>query len=218
MAGRRGLRRLAAPTTIVMLAGGASLATGAIPHSGTGEVTLCFNPNFTKGTGGAAVRIVDTQAGGKCAGNETALNMNQTGPTGPQGIQGVTGPTGPTGPQGLQGEAGPTGPKGATGEKGATGPAGPSGLQGASGRVDFTGDIVMFNGPKPTVEIDFDEPGYKSFAFEIAIGCTGLQFTPLASNTGRITHSGGSCDAHSTSVDVVTDGSGFSYTIVRLVP
>ncbi len=43
------------------------------------------------------LRVIDIDAGQTCAGNETALNWNQTGPQGPAGPQGPPGPAGALG-------------------------------------------------------------------------------------------------------------------------
>ena len=60
------------------------------------------------------LRVIDTEAGAKCAKSEKPLNFNQTGPQGPQGPAGPQGPTGPTGPEGPAGPQGPAGVSTAT--------------------------------------------------------------------------------------------------------
>src|SRR5262249_37838350 len=74
------------------LAGGVAYAS--IPDS-HGVVHGCYDK---KGN----LRVSDTG----CAGNETPLNWNQSGPSGAQGVTGATGPSGP------KGDSGPSGPAG----------------------------------------------------------------------------------------------------------
>jgi hypothetical protein len=65
-----------------------------------------------------------------CAGNQTQISWNETGPAGPSG---TTGPQGPAGPQGLTGPQGPSGPAGPPGVDGLQGPQGPAGTPGSGG-------------------------------------------------------------------------------------
>ncbi len=120
---RHKLTRRGGIAALALLAVLAAVGVGyaAIP-SADGVIHSCYNASSNPS---GQLRIIDAEAGGKCAKNEKALDFNQRGPqgpkgdTGPQGLQGVqgeTGPQGPTGPQGLQGVQGGTG---------ATGPAGP---------------------------------------------------------------------------------------------
>jgi hypothetical protein len=102
----------------VLLAGGVAYAT--IPDA-SGVIHGCYN---TGSNPSGQLRVIDTQAGGKCAKNEKALDWNYKGPTGPQGPKGDKGDTGDTGATGPQGPAGPTGPQGPTGSQGPAGPAG----------------------------------------------------------------------------------------------
>jgi hypothetical protein len=109
----------------VLAAVGAGYA--AIPSAG-GVIHSCYNASSNPS---GQLRVIDAEAGAKCAKNEKALDFNQRGPqglrgdTGPQGPQGDPGPQGPQGPQGLQGEQGPKG------DTGATGPAGSGGMSDA---------------------------------------------------------------------------------------
>src|SRR5829696_240545 len=94
--------------SIVMVVFVALLATvgvgyAAIP-SADGVIHACYNASSNPS---GILRVIDAEAGAKCAKNEKLLTFNQTGPQGPQGPQGAAGPAGPTGPQGP---AGPTGP------------------------------------------------------------------------------------------------------------
>jgi hypothetical protein len=100
---------------LVVAASGAAYA--AIP-SADGVIHGCYNATSNPS---GALRVIDAEAGAKCAKNEKPLDFNQRGP------KGDTGPQGPQGIQGPQGEQGPKGDTGATGATGATGPAGPAG-------------------------------------------------------------------------------------------
>jgi hypothetical protein len=125
----------------------------AIP-SGDGVIHSCYNASSNPS---GQLRVIDTEAGAKCAKNEKALNFNQTGPQGPQGIQGIQGPqgvkgdTGLTGPQGIQGERGP---QGFTGAQGVPGPPGPAG---SSARPLYSVNpferCCIGNGGRETVEV-----------------------------------------------------------------
>ena len=85
-----------------------------------------------------------------CAGNETPLVWQSTGPAGPTGPKGVQGDPGDQGAQGLQGPTGgpgpaggqgAPGPQGAAGLAGYPGPTGPSGAMGDAGPQGPQGDI-----------------------------------------------------------------------------
>ncbi len=71
------------------------------------------------------LRLIDTENGQSCNGNETAVSWSaasgsgQTGPTGATGLAGPTGATGLTGLTGVTGITGPSGPSGPTGASGA---------------------------------------------------------------------------------------------------
>jgi hypothetical protein len=95
----------------------------AIP-SADGVIHSCYNASANPS---GQLRVIDVEAGAKCAKNEVALNFNQRGPKGDTGPQG---PKGDTGLQGLQGDTGlpgADGDGGADGKDGAAGPAGPAG-------------------------------------------------------------------------------------------
>jgi hypothetical protein len=102
----------------------ASVGVGyaAIPGAG-GVIHACYNDKLNPS---GMLRVIDAEAGMKCAKNEKLLVFNQTGPQGPVGPQGSAGPAGP------QGEPGPAGPAGPQGEPGPVGPAGPAGISTAT--------------------------------------------------------------------------------------
>jgi len=77
-----------------MLFGGVTtgVAMASIPD-GSGVVHGCYNAH-------GALRVIDTATTASCAGSETALDWNQTGPVGPAGPQGPAGAQGPAGPAG----------------------------------------------------------------------------------------------------------------------
>jgi hypothetical protein len=87
----------------------------------------CYNASSNPS---GQLRVIDVEAGAKCAKNEKALNFNQRGP---------------------QGDAGPAGPAGPQGPKGDTGPAGPQGPAGASDAFSATGSPVEINNATATV-------------------------------------------------------------------
>lgn len=98
--------RLIHKSSITVLAvTGALIAVGvgyaAIPDAG-GVIHACYNAGSNP-TG--QLRVIDTEAGGKCTKNEKALEISQQGPKGDTGLQGTIGLTGPTGPQGPAGGA-----------------------------------------------------------------------------------------------------------------
>jgi hypothetical protein len=117
------MRRPLALAGGLALIGGAAVATGSIPNSGTGEVHLCFQKRAAQSErGGAELRIFDDEQNpGGCLKGDRQIAINQEGPQGEQGPQGQQGPqgedgaTGPQGPQGSQGSQGPQGPQGASG-------------------------------------------------------------------------------------------------------
>src|SRR5215208_3712477 len=84
----------------VLAAVGAGYA--AIPSAG-GVIHSCYNASSNPS---GQLRVIDAEAGAKCAKNEKALDFNQRGP---QGLRGDTGPQGP------QGDPGPQGPQGLQG-------------------------------------------------------------------------------------------------------
>ena len=96
----------------------------AIPSS-DGAIHSCYNASSNPS---GQLRVIDAEAGAKCAKNEKTLHFNQRGPQGLKGDTGPQGPQGDPGPQGPQGLQGEQGPKGDTG---ATGPAGSGGMSDA---------------------------------------------------------------------------------------
>ena len=130
----------AAFTSVGLLAGGAVVATAAMPDNG-GVYHGCIND----ATG--VLRVVDSSKSGQLGAcistkgvlHETAITWNQTGPAGTAGAIGAPGVAGPAGAAGAQGPAGPAGalgPQGSVGPAGgdgAQGPAGPAGADGAQG-------------------------------------------------------------------------------------
>jgi len=98
--GRKGGVVLAAVAVMAVAAG---VAYATIPDSG-GVIHGCYLNKI------GTLRVIDPSAGQKCAGFETPIQWNQTGP---QGATGSAGPKGDTGATGPQGPAGPTGAPGA---------------------------------------------------------------------------------------------------------
>jgi hypothetical protein len=125
---------LALAMSAVLIAVGVGYA--AIPSS-DGVIHSCYNASSNPS---GQLRVIDVEAGAKCAKNEKALDFNRTGPQGPQG---------PPGPPGPQGETGATGATGATGPAGPPGPAGPAGPAGgvtdSYGSTFTTGAVVIFS-------------------------------------------------------------------------
>lgn|SRR3954470_12031381 len=96
-------RTLLVVTAAALAAGGAGVATGAIPD-GSGTITACY------GKVGGVLRVVDTEKSQHCAANlETQLVLNQKGPAGPPGPKGEPGATGDPGPKGDKGDKGDPG-------------------------------------------------------------------------------------------------------------
>src|SRR5215217_3547248 len=93
----------------------------AIPSSDD-AIHSCYNASSNPS---GQLRVIDAEAGAKCAKNEKTLHFNQRGTQGLKGDTGPQGPQGDPGPQGLQGEQGPKG------DTGATGPAGSGGMSDA---------------------------------------------------------------------------------------
>ena len=72
---------------VLVLAAALGIGYAAIPGD-DGVIHACYDAGPQRyGT----LRVVDPNAGGKCAKNENALAWNQTGPTGPTGPAGSTG-------------------------------------------------------------------------------------------------------------------------------
>lgn len=73
-----GRARWAVPIAIVVVLAAGGIAYASIPDSG-GVIHGCYQK--TNGS----LRVIDTEAGGKCSSNENSLSWNQTGPAGPRG-------------------------------------------------------------------------------------------------------------------------------------
>jgi hypothetical protein len=153
-------RTLLVVTAAALAAGGAGVATGAIPD-GSGTITACY------GKVGGVLRVVDTEKSQHCAANlETQLVLNQQGPAGPPGPKGDPGRDGAPGAQGLAGTAGAKGDKGADGAKGekgepgATGDPGPKGDKGDKGDPGAGGSLDDLQGSRcaggGTTDVRFD--------------------------------------------------------------
>jgi hypothetical protein len=120
----------------------AGVAYAAIP-SADGVIHSCYNASSNPS---GQLRVIDTEAGGKCAKNEKALDFNQKGPkgdkgdkgdpclpsnpacVGPQGIPGADGADGNDGAPGADGQDGAPGADGAKGDKGDPGAPGTPGI------------------------------------------------------------------------------------------
>jgi hypothetical protein len=85
--------------SLTVLVACAGIAYAAIP-GGDGVIHGCIN---TSANPSGALRVIDTDAGAKCAKNERALDFNQRGPKGEQGEQGIQGPKGDDGAPGAPG-------------------------------------------------------------------------------------------------------------------
>jgi hypothetical protein len=138
------LRRKATIGGIAALAVLAVVVIGyaAIPGSG-GVISACYNLS-TNPSG--TLRVIDAQAGAKCAKNEKLLTFNQTGPQGPKGDPGTNGTNGTNGIDGTNGTNGTDGKDGMDGAPGAPGPAGPAGISTAT----FAGSDALFINITPT--------------------------------------------------------------------
>lgn len=124
-----------AALSVGLVLGGVSVGLAAIPDSVSGVITACL----TSRTG--AIRIIDYQAGRRCAAGEVLLSWNQKGQVGAPGATGAQGAPGPVGPQGASGSAGPQGPVGPSGQTGPAGPIGPSGSAGIAGPSGPAGPV-----------------------------------------------------------------------------
>ena len=89
------MKRWIVPTAIALVVVAAGTAYATIP-SASGVIHACFKPY-------GAIRLIDAEAGGKCADKEQPLAWNVQGPKGDTGPQGPQGPAGPAGPQGPPG-------------------------------------------------------------------------------------------------------------------
>lgn len=128
------------PLTLLLVFIMTSSVFAAIPDA-SGVITACYTKLGT-------FRIIDAEAGQKCAKNETKLTFNQMGPQGPQGLPGAQGA------QGIQGDPGPKGDKGDPGIQGLQGPQGQQGPAGAPGEVN--GLIFV------PLESNFDKSQFKT--------------------------------------------------------
>lgn len=121
-------RQITRKINILALTGAGVLATVGIAYaaipSADGVIHSCYNAGSNPS---GQLRVIDQEAGGKCAKNEKALDFNQKGPKGDKGDKGDPGQTGPTGPAGPTGAMGLPGEKGDKGDPGPAGPTGPSG-------------------------------------------------------------------------------------------
>jgi hypothetical protein len=89
----------AAGGAVVLSLAGFGIASAAIPD-GSGVIHACYQS--PPPAHGANLQVIDTGAGGSCAGGAASITWSQQGPTGPQGA------TGPTGATGAMGAAGPS--------------------------------------------------------------------------------------------------------------
>lgn len=133
--------RLVVAGVLVIAAGGAGIASAAIPGAG-GVISGCYVTKL------GVLRVIDTQKAppDKCLSTETPITWNQTGPAGPAGAKGETGATGAIGPQGPAGAKGDIGSQGPVGAKGDTGSQGPAGAQGPQGPQGPAGTATVFAG------------------------------------------------------------------------
>lgn len=130
--------RLGVGLAAALVVTGTGIAYACIPSGHTGIIYSCY----VKKTG--ALRVIDKDAGQKCAKGETLLQWNQ------QGVQGEPGPAGAQGSQGLPGAVGPVGPAGAKGDTGDTGDTGAVGPMGLTGDTGLTGAVGPVGPVGPT--------------------------------------------------------------------
>lgn len=88
---KRSHKVAAAIAAVTVALTGSGIAYASIPDE-SGMIHTCLKDG--------KLRVIDTDAGQTCAGGETSLNWNQTGPAGATGPTGPVGPTGPPGPTG----------------------------------------------------------------------------------------------------------------------
>jgi len=113
------------------------VAYAAIP-SADGVIHSCYNANSNPS---GQLRVIDAEAGARCAKNERVLNFNQVGPKGDKGDKGDAGTDGVDGIDGINGT---NGTDGTDGTDGAPGPAGISTATFATvGQVSFTADDTL---------------------------------------------------------------------------
>jgi hypothetical protein len=118
----------------------AGLGWAAIP-SGDVATHSCYNASSNPSGG---LRVIDAEAGAKCAKNEKPLNFNQQGPKGDRSD---------TGPQGLPGKDGVDGTNGVNGADGRDGIDGTNGTDGTDGAAAAAGVA------KPRVSVTRDSAG-----------------------------------------------------------
>ena len=107
------LRTVLIAVVAALIAGGAGVASGAIPGAG-GGISTCY------GKVGGVLRVIDADKGEKCSSTlEKPLTLNQQGPKGDPGAPGVKGDPGAPGVQGDPGADGAKGDKGDKGDPGA---------------------------------------------------------------------------------------------------
>ncbi|MDX6678685.1 MAG: hypothetical protein QOE31_2737 [Solirubrobacteraceae bacterium] len=125
----------------------AAAGYAAIP-SGDGVIHSCYNASSNPS---GQLRVIDQQAGAKCAKNEKALDFNQKGPKGDKGDACLPSDPACRGPQGLPGADGADGQDGTNGTDGSDGTDGAPGKDGAPGVsgyevVDQTFDNALVGG------------------------------------------------------------------------
>ena len=161
---------------------------GAIP-SPDGVIHSCYNANSNPS---GQLRVIDADAGAKCAKNEKALDFNQKGPKGDTGPQG---PPGPQGPQGLPGPKGETGATGPSGPQGATGPEGPAGPAGSTDAYYVHGgpgqQFSIEPGETKEVEAVTLPPGAYTLVADLSVagGANKTMFCDLTVDGDRVTSS-----------------------------
>ena len=121
-------RRAGAVVGLALLGALAAIGVGYAAIPGAGDVIHgCYN---TGSNPSGQLRLIDAEAGVKCAKNEKALAFNQKGPKGDKGDKGdaclpsdpaCVGPRGDVGLQGPKGDKGDPGAPGADGAPGAPG-------------------------------------------------------------------------------------------------
>ena len=118
------ITRRGAVTTLTLagVMAAAGVAAAGIPGA-DGVIHSCYNASSNPS---GQLRVIDAEAGAKCAKNEKALTFNQRGP------KGDTGPAGPTGPQGIPGPKGDRVPRDRRAIQGIPGPEGDPGDRRAS--------------------------------------------------------------------------------------
>lgn len=135
---------------------GATVAVASIPDSGTQVISGCYR------TRDGALRVIDQQAGRRCARGEVLLEWNQ------RGLEGAIGLTGPTGPEG---------PKGDTGAQGVAGPQGPPGPQGAGAFSSINSvEVTRLNPNIGEAAYTTKSTVYSGNGIELALSCYGYDF------------------------------------------